>query len=148
MITFTDIITNELLIAVVLTIVIAQIVKAVTNSIKGRKFSLRVLVYGTGGMPSSHAAVVTCLTTSILLLEGISYLFVASLVISLIIIRDAVGVRYATGEQAKVINKLEKSVWKKSKQVRLEDSIGHTPSQALAGIALGLIVAFLTILLL
>lgn len=147
MVTFIDIITNKLLIAVLLTILMGQIIKAITNSVKGRKFSLKHLIYGTGGMPSSHAAVVTCLTVSILLLEGISYLFVASLVISLIIIRDAVGVRYATGKQAGVINDLQKKIWKKSK-VHLSESIGHTPEQVLVGIILGVAISFLTVYLL
>ena len=150
MVTFADIATNRLLIGVLLTIITAQIIKAITNSIKGKKFSFDVLFYGIGGMPSSHAAVVTCLTVSILLLEGMSYLFVASVVFSLIIIRDAVGVRWATGEQAKVINELEKKIWKseKSKIIQLKESIGHTPAEVMAGITLGLIISLVTIFLL
>jgi len=146
MITLEDLITNRLLIAVVLTIIITQITKAITNTVKGHKFSLDVLVYGIGGMPSTHAAVVTCLTVTILLLEGITSLFVASFVISLIIIRDAVGVRYATGEQAKVINDLQKKVWK-SEKIHLKESIGHTPSQVIVGIIIGLAVSFLAVFL-
>jgi len=150
MVTFADIATNRLLIGVLLTIITAQIIKAITNSIKGKKFSFDVLFYGIGGMPSSHAAVVTCLTVSILLLEGMSYLFVASVVFSLIIIRDAVGVRWATGEQAKVINELQADIWKKekSKIVKLKESIGHTPAEVMAGITLGLIISLVTIFLL
>ncbi|MBW2991912.1 divergent PAP2 family protein [Candidatus Woesearchaeota archaeon] len=149
MITFNDVITNKLLIAVLLTIVVGQVIKAITNAVKGKKFSMETLFYGTGGMPSSHAAVVTCLTVSILLLEGISYLFVASVVFSLIIIRDAVGVRWATGEQAKVINDMQAKLWKnKSKIVDLKESIGHTPAEVIVGIILGLVIAFLTVYLL
>lgn len=148
MITFTDIITNKLLIAVFLTIFLGQVIKTITNSIKGHRFSLKVLFYGIGGMPSSHAAVVTCLTTTILLLEGASYLFVVSLVVSLLIIRDAVGVRYAVGKQAKVINDIQKFVFKKSKIIDLKESIGHTPMQVLAGIALGLVVSFFSVYIL
>ncbi|MBW2991918.1 divergent PAP2 family protein [Candidatus Woesearchaeota archaeon] len=146
MVTFADIITNELLIGVIVTIVLAQIIKVITNAARGNKLSWDILVYGIGGMPSTHAAVVTCLTVSVLILEGISYLFVVSVVFSLLIIRDAMGVRYATGEQAKVINDLERTVWKKER-VKLKESIGHTPSQVIMGIILGLIVALATVYL-
>jgi len=144
-----DILANRLLIGVIAALVLAQIIKTITNSARGRKFSWSYLIYGVGGMPSSHTAVVTCLTISLLLLQGISYLFVASLVFSLLVIRDALGVRHAVGEEAKVINKLEKTVWKgkESKQVHLGEIIGHTPSEVAAGVALGTIVAFLVVYL-
>jgi acid phosphatase family membrane protein YuiD len=142
MITLIDIITNEFLIGAIITIALAQGIKAITNSIKGNKFSFKHLVYGVGGMPSSHSAAVSYLASSVFILEGLSNLFVISLVFSIIIIRDAVGVRHIVGEQGKVINKLEEKEFKKqSSIVHFSGKVGHTPVQAFAGIILGIAVA-------
>jgi hypothetical protein len=144
MITLTDIITNRFLIGTVITIALAQGIKAITNSIKGNKFSFKHLIYGVGGMPSSHSAAVSYLASSIFILEGLSNLFVASLIFAIIVVRDAVGVRHTVGEQGKVINKLEEKEFKKeSNMVHFSEKVGHTPMQAAAGIILGIAVSLL-----
>ena len=147
MITLADIITNRFLIGAIITLALAQGIKAIINSVKGNKFAFRHLVYGVGGMPSSHSAAVSYITCSILVLEGISNLFILSLVFSLIVIRDAVGVRHIVGEQGKMINKLEEKEFKKSSGiVHFSEKVGHTPLQALAGIVLGVVVALVMLL--
>ena len=108
-------------------------------------------IIGSGGMPSSHAAFVTSLTTMIGIEHGInSDLFAIVTVFSLIIIYDAGGVRRAVGEQANVINRLiqdldlsrleEEREYIKSE---LKELVGHTPFEIFAGIILGIIIGFL-----
>ena len=149
MITLTDVITNRLFIGVISTLILAQLIKSITNAVRGRKFSWKYLIYGVGGMPSSHTAAVIFLTVSLFLIEGLSSLFVVSFVFSLLVIRDAVGVRHAVGEQAKIINELEDAIWKgkKSRLVHLKELMGHTPTEVAAGIALGTAIAFLIVYL-
>lgn len=146
MITLLDITSNKLLIAVAITLISSQSIKAVVRFVKENKFSIKSFFFRMGGMPSTHTAIITCLTMSILLLEGISPLFVVSLVLSIVIIRDALGVRQTIGEQAKIINKLELKVWKKPRY-KLSESIGHVPSQVIIGMLLGVLVSFLVVFL-
>lgn len=110
-------------------------------------------VIGSGGMPSSHAAFVSTLSTSIGLRYGFrSDLFAIVAVFSLIIIYDAGGVRRAVGEQANVLNKiirnldlkqLNRSADKELIIKDLKELIGHTPIEVLIGTLLGILIALL-----
>jgi uncharacterized protein len=109
-------------------------------------------IISSGGMPSSHASFVTCLSTQIGLKCGFSSdLFAIVTVFSLIIIYDAGGVRRAVGEQANVLNRLikhldlkqiayEKEIIKKD----LKELIGHTPFEVLVGSMLGISIAIIS----
>jgi acid phosphatase family membrane protein YuiD len=142
MITLAEIITNKFLIGAVITVALAQSIKAITNTAKGNRFSLRHLIYGVGGMPSSHSAAVSYITASVLFIEGISSLFVASLIFSAIVLRDALGVRHNVGEQGRILNKLQKAVLKKEPKVKeFSESVGHTLIEVIAGVILGIAVS-------
>ena len=124
---------------------IAQSLKVVLGVFREKRFNFRWFV-GTGGMPSSHAAGVSALSTSI----GVSYgfdsaLFAVTLVFSIIVLFDAQGVRYAAGKQAEVLNKmLDDIYWKKRlDEKELKEFLGHTPVEVFAGIALGIFVSLL-----
>ncbi|MFC1644019.1 divergent PAP2 family protein [Candidatus Omnitrophota bacterium] len=124
---------------------IAQVIKVTAGVIKEKRFNFRWFV-GTGGMPSSHAAGVTALATSVGLYEGVATpLFGVALMFTIVVILDAAGVRRATGQQAEVLNKIMDDIyWKKRIQEdRLKELVGHTPVQVIAGIITGLTVAFL-----
>jgi uncharacterized protein len=97
----------------------------------------------TGGMPSSHTASVTAMTTSIYLMEGPSNLFIVCFIVSVIVISDAVGMRRAMGKQAEVVNKIadEFKYFKKFRTKRLYELLGHTPKQVIAGLILGILIA-------
>jgi hypothetical protein len=98
--------------------------------------------YKTGGMPSSHAATVVSLATSIYLKEGVTALFVSTLIFGLVIMSDAMGIRQSAGKQAQVLNEIMEDIrLKKFKVNRLYEILGHTPRQVLAGSLLGIIVA-------
>jgi acid phosphatase family membrane protein YuiD len=71
-----------------------------------------------------------------------SPLFVLSLVLAVIVISDAQGVRHASGKQAEILNKiLDDIYWKKKiQEARLKELLGHTPVQVLVGIVIGIVV--------
>ena len=125
--------------------IIAQVIKVVLGVFRERRFNFRWFV-GTGGMPSSHAAWVSALATSIGVTYGFdSALFAVVLVFTLVVLFDAQGVRLSAGRQAEILNKmLEDIYWKKRlDESKLKEFIGHTPIEVLAGSALGIIVSLL-----
>ena len=64
-------------------------------------------------MPSSHSAVVCGLATASIILQGWGHAYTAiTLVIALVVMVDASGVRYETGKQAEIINKMIKEAIK------------------------------------
>ncbi len=122
----------------------AQTVKVIMGVIREKRFNFKWFV-GTGGMPSSHVAGVTAMVTSVGLYEGVATaLFGVTLMFTIVVICDAQGVRWSTGKQAEILNKIMDDIyWKKRIQEdRLKELIGHTPMQVVAGILVGLIVAF------
>ncbi|AFD25104.1 divergent PAP2 family protein [Deinococcus gobiensis] len=102
----------------------------------------------TGGMPSSHSAMVAALSTGVALSEGVgSPLFAVAAVFSLIVMYDATGVRHSSGVQARLLNELiqELSAVVREgfapKPVRV--LLGHTYLEMLAGLLLGIGAGFL-----
>lgn len=81
---------------------IAQSVKVLLNFFFDRKWDFRLL-FASGGMPSSHSALCTALTTSVAICHGVAdSLFPVCLGFSLIVMYDAIGVRRHAGMQAQV----------------------------------------------
>ena len=125
--------------------VIAQTLKVTLGVIREKKFDFRWFV-GTGGMPSSHAAGVSALATSVGVTYGFdSALFAIVMVFTLIVLFDAQGVRLAAGKQARILNKmLDDIYWKKKlDEISLKELLGHTPLEVFAGAALGILVSLL-----
>jgi acid phosphatase family membrane protein YuiD len=94
----------------------------------------------TGGMPSSHAASVAALSTSIALREGLmSPLFGVTLYFSAIVMYDAAGLRRAAGRQAMILNRLidEHFAHSRKDTQRLMELLGHTPLEVFVGAVLG-----------
>jgi uncharacterized protein len=133
----------KIILSVLLAPIIIQIIKTILNTFKTKKLNLRDL-YNTGGMPSSHSALVTALATGIFFYEGWSTSFIISLVFAGIVIRDALGVRLTVGREGEEIKKLLKKHHLKSKY---EFAKGHTPFQATVGGILGILIAVLIYLL-
>jgi uncharacterized protein len=124
---------------------IAQVTKVVLYSIKRRRLNLRVLAE-TGGMPSSHAAIVMGLTSAVGRLNGLSSAtFAIALIFSFVVMYDAQGVRRAAGRQAAVLNRLIEDLFSMRglEETRLRELLGHTPFEVLVGAALGVAVGLL-----
>lgn len=124
----------------------AQFLKVFTGVFKLKKFSVLELLFGTGGMPSSHSASVSALAIACLIREGIgSPAFAISVVLAFIVMRDAMGMRRQVGEHAKVLNRLFKNLSESLNdptltEKALEELAGHTPLQVAAGMILGIII--------
>jgi acid phosphatase family membrane protein YuiD len=126
----------------------AQLMKAIIFLLKRRKCSgrevLETIVWRTGGMPSSHASLVSSMTTSVAFREGVSSnLFVVTLFFALIIMRDAVGVRRSSGIQAKTLNLLGRQL---AENIKIEyhpikEVHGHAPLEVVIGALLGIFIA-------
>ena len=125
-----------------------QIFKLLSDSIIHRRINFKRFVE-TGGMPSSHSAVVTSLMTAVGLSEGFnSPLFAISFVFSFIVMYDAAGVRRAAGKQASILNQLINSKQVKvDTNEKLKELLGHTPIQVFVGAIYGIIVGYVTMLL-
>lgn len=123
---------------------IAQLLKVIFTLISTRSLDLLRFV-GSGGMPSSHSSLVTSMTTAIGMTEGFSSaIFALAFGLSCIIMYDAAGVRYAVGEQAKLLNQIINDIQEhKFREDKLKELIGHTPKEVIAGGILGVAVAFL-----
>lgn len=126
---------------------IAQVLKVFTFYLTQKEFDLFRLI-GSGGMPSSHSALVMGLSTSIGLKHGWnSSIYILSLVFSLIVMYDASGVRRAVGKQAIILNRMIKNYYQKKniENVKLKELVGHTPVEVFFGAALGIFIANLII---
>ncbi|XP_004287967.1 PREDICTED: uncharacterized protein LOC101298932 [Fragaria vesca subsp. vesca] len=137
---------NLALVSAFLACAVAQFLKLFTSWYKdGRWDSKRML--DSGGMPSSHSALVTALTVAVGLDQGTGgAAFALALVLALIVMYDATGVRLHAGRQAELLNQIlcELPPEHPLSTVRpLRDSLGHTPVQVVAGAILGCVVAFL-----
>jgi uncharacterized protein len=109
------------------------------------------IFFQTGGMPSSHSAGVSTLTTYIGLQRGVpTFDFALSLVYGLIVMYDAQGIRRQTGELTLKVNSMhdlvekvhkEESVeFKQEAPKRLKEMLGHQPEEVVGGALLGALV--------
>ena len=84
----------------------AQIIKTLLTLFFTKKINLERLV-GAGGMPSSHSALTVSIAIAIARKLGFdSPLFGLAFAFAAVVMYDAMGVRRAAGEQAKVLNKM------------------------------------------
>lgn len=139
---------NRILNVALIACVTAQILKVIITLICERKLDFNRL-FETGGMPSSHSALVIALVTSIGRVYGVnSPLFAIAAVFALIVMFDASGVRRAAGEQAKIINYMMEH-WKETTPEifgeKLRELLGHTPLQVIMGALLGFAIGILPI---
>ena len=134
---------NRILVASFIAWAIAQLSKTVYELIRYRELRLSRLV-SAGGMPSSHAALVMGLATATGRIAGIeSAAFAISLVLAVIVMYDAAGVRRAVSLQARILNQMIEEAFqgKPFAEKRLRELIGHTPTQVIVGGLLGIGVA-------
>lgn len=95
----------------------------------------------SGGMPSGHTASFTGLTTFFMAQYGIfAPISVLALCMTIIVVYDAVNVRYAVGEQGKLLNVMIMDRNYKKKKVKIVE--GHTVPQVIVGAILGLAIGF------
>ncbi len=136
----------EILILPIVAGLIAQISKFFIKN-NQQKFSYKN-IFAYSGMPSGHSAIVVSLATIIGLLEGMkSSLFAVSIILAIIVIRDAIGIRRYLGQHGRTLNVLVKDLRDdnvlEENYPRLLEKIGHTPIQVLIGSMIGFITSII-----
>lgn len=122
-----------------------QSYKVIHDLITTKKFNFKRII-GAGGMPSSHSAIVTSITALIGKYEGVNTpIFALSLIVALVVMYDACGVRRAAGKQAALLNKIVDTPGLTTVQVseKLVEVLGHTPVQVFVGALIGIIVGII-----
>jgi uncharacterized protein len=135
----------KFLLAPVVAWAIAQAAKVILTSMRQRRLNLRVLAE-TGGMPSSHAAIVMGLTAAVGKYAGVSSAsFAIALIFSFVVMYDAAGLRRAAGRQAAILNRLVEDLvhMRGMQEQRLRELLGHTPVEVLVGAMLGIVVGLI-----
>ncbi len=146
---FYEIITNQALVVPVSAWTIAQLTKMSIALLQGKGLDFRYMV-SSGGMPSAHSAVVTALATTVGMTQGIgSALFGATVILAMIVMYDAAGVRQSVSQQSVVLNRIVRELRLRHSITSLEadmrELIGHTPFQVIVGAVSGLALAWLWI---
>jgi len=135
---------NPIFLSAFFSLFITQLIKAIISLFRSKAKSLRevfvTLLWKTGGMPSSHAALTTSISTSIAIVDGInSSVFILSLFFCLVVIRDAMGVRRSAGMIARSLNLLGRELSEKAGYNfrPVKEVNGHTPAEVVVGVLLG-----------
>lgn len=142
---FTEIISNQILITAIVGWFAAQIIKIIVDIFRYCKLDWRLL-FATGGMPSSHSALVVSMTTATGFSQGFdSAVFAVATVFAFVVMYDAQGIRRQAGTHAYILNIIIKTIEnpKINAEKALKELLGHTPFQVLGGAILGIIVALL-----
>ena len=129
--------------------VLAQLLKLPLEYLRKKTWDWSLL-FSTGGMPSSHSAIVTAAAASIGHYNGFDTpLFGLAFAVAVVVIYDATNIRRQAGFHAQQINRMVQELFEgKTRPVKeykeLREVLGHSPAEALGGIILGILVSFLT----
>ncbi len=143
-----DFFTNPVGVSTLLGWFLGQIIKVPVEYLRYKRWKWTLLL-SAGGMPSSHSALMTAVTTSIGLNAGWgSPIFALALAVTAIIVYDATGVRRQAGFHAERINQIVRELFQLKKLEEeevsyLREIIGHTPGEAIAGVFFGIMIALL-----
>lgn len=124
---------------------IAQAIKMILSFIENKRIDWS-LATASGGMPSSHTAFVIAATTMIGKEEGVeSSIFALAVVLSIVVMYDAMNVRRAVGHMGQTLNQIINKINKAGKLdvENVKEILGHSPLQVFAGLVLGLVVGML-----
>lgn len=148
---------NYVLTAAVISWCAAQVIKTILNLIQTKKFHAERL-FGAGGMPSSHSALVCSATVAMCRECGVgSPEFAIMFIVAMIVMYDAMGVRRSAGLHAREINRINRifagegiktedesgKSEKVKKKKELKEYLGHTPFEVLGGALLGILISMI-----
>ena len=141
---------NYVLVTAISASLTAQLIKVLLNLFIFHRF-IAERMWGAGGMPSSHSATVCAMVVATGRYCGVnSTVFAVAAVLSIIVMYDAMGVRYETGEQAKLLNRMFTEWMDQESDAlpflkngkKLKEMVGHTPIEVLTGAVLGILIGF------
>ena len=133
----------------ILSALLAQLLKPIFYYMKNKRWNLW-MIKDSGGMPSSHTALVSALALSVGLQERFSStIFAVTAALAVIVIYDAANVRYYSGQNIKVTQQLVKDVQENLHtefddpiyQIKLKDVLGHKWKEVIGGLLLGAFIA-------
>jgi len=140
---------NRVLIIALTSWGLAQVIKIPLDYLRTGNWNWALLL-SVGGMPSSHAALLTSTAHAIGLYYGFDNpLFALSVAVTMVVTYDAAGIRRQAGVHAQRINVIFDELLRGHpvKQKDLREVLGHTPLEVAGGILFGLVVATLMWLL-
>ncbi len=147
--------TEAIIIITITAMLLTQTIKVVIHFFINKKCDEKVF-FSTGGMPSSHSALVTSLATAIGLFQyheagKFSYPFAVSIVLALIVIHDSVGIRYESSKHARELNQIKfrlnliENI--EAEEKKLKEALGHRPIEVLIGVIFGALIAIIGFLI-
>jgi acid phosphatase family membrane protein YuiD len=142
-----DLLANQIFLAGFGAWAIAQFIKVPLDYAFHRRVNWGLLI-SSGGMPSSHSALVIGASWAIGLQEGFrTPLFALAFVLAMVVIYDAMGVRRHAGDHARVLNLMidELLTGHPLAEKELKEVLGHTPREVVGGALLGLTLAYLVV---
>lgn len=143
---FQALFSNRIFVSAALGWLTAQVLKTIIHLLFTKQFVAERL-FGSGGMPSSHSATVCAMATAACCQYGAeSFEFAITLILAIIVMYDAMGVRWETGVQAKLLNDILETFEAMGRNElnaydKLKEFVGHTPLQVFAGAILGILIA-------
>jgi acid phosphatase family membrane protein YuiD len=150
---------NPLIVIAFISWVIAQLIKTTAFYVENKTMNFKKLSE-SGGMPSAHSALVCSVAVATAYKYGLSSTYFSyALILAMIVMYDAMGVRRAAGEHAKALNRIQEYLKENSASLpedkrfvpyserRLDESLGHRPIEVLGGATLGVAVAVISIVL-
>lgn len=146
MVELASVLHNRLLICALISWAVAQIIKTVIYAIVNREINWSRLM-GDGGMPSGHSATVTSMAAAAAVEYGLSSaVFAIAAILAIIVMHDAMSVRYEAGKHAQALNELLELLDRRdiTDEIKLKEFLGHTPLQVFFGALLGLCIGLLT----
>ncbi len=143
-----DFFSNPVFLSAIFSLLTAQFLKAVVNIFRSRAGNFREVLltffWKTGGMPSSHSALAVSIATAIAFRQGPNTsIFILAAFFALVVIRDALGVRRASGLQARALNLLGKELSSREEFAfrPVKEVHGHNPAEVIVGSLLGFFIA-------
>lgn len=136
---------NHVLITGLIAWGLAQAIKIPLEYLQTNRWNW-ALLFSVGGMPSSHAALLTSVTHAVGLYYGFDNpLFAIGVAITMVVTYDAAGIRRQAGVHAQRINVIFEELLrgKPVEQKDLREVLGHTPLEVTGGILFGIAVATL-----
>lgn len=131
----------------------AQMLKPILYYIVYKEWNFKIIT-ASGGLPSSHSALVSSLATSIGLIEGFSSsMFSITMVFAIVVMYDAANVRYYAGKNIELtrcliddlqkmdlyINKFTDPIYDE----KIKDILGHNWIEVYSGAVLGIVIAII-----
>ena len=142
-----DFLHNPVLMAALMAWLVAIVAKAFVSLVAYHRLSVENFI-GTGGMPSTHTSPVAAMMLIIGLRDGFqSVSFALGLVLLIVVMYDASGIRRAAGRHARAINMIFKSLVefeqiKTAQLIELRELLGHEPIEVFGGALIGILTAF------